>query len=207
MTGGTNTLTHRWRLNYLDERTNVSVHSQPSRSNEARTVLEKFYAPPGFPEAVSPCNPVELNEVTKNKAEEEKPGNTRQVLKASYKASWMAAFSPFRTLLTTGFALYMTGSSVQFFSVASTVAALFMQLRSLFRIRETFQPIFSSGIQNHTTVIPQLIVHFLLCSVGVAMGLYKAHVLGFLPTTQSDWVALLPLRKVESSFLIRGVAM
>ena len=207
MTGGTTALTHRWRLNYLDERKNVSASSQPSRSNETRAVLEKFFTPPGFPEATSSRDPVELNEVKNIKAEEEKPGNTRKVLKASFRASWMAAFSPFRALLTTGFALYMTGSSVQFFSVASTVAVLLMHLRSLFQIRETFQPIFSSGIQNHATIIPQLIVHFLLCCAGVAMGLYKAHVLGFLPTTQSDWVALLPLRKVESSFLIRGIAM
>lgn len=179
----------RWHLNYHDAST--SSISQPSRTAAARSAIEAHFNPPGFPEGMSATNPVPVQEAANPKRVERK----RDALRAKYSASWNSAFSPIRTLITSAFALFMTPSSVQAFSVGSVVTVLFMHLRALFAIPSVFRTHSSLG----ASLIPQVIVHFILCIVGVGMGLAKAQVLGFLPTTQSDWVALLPLRTVSPS--------
>lgn len=194
---------HRWHLNYIDDSTNVSAAPQPSRPPSIRAAVEKHAAPPGFPSDVSPREPSLLRELASRtnstKTNEKKPA-PQSGLAAAYNMSWSVAFAPVRSLFTSAFALFMTGSSVQFFSVATTVTVLFMHVQAVFSVAEAFRPVVRAGLSVRM-LIPQALVHITLASVGVAMGLYKAHLLGFLPTTQSDWVSLLPLRTIDDGYL------
>lgn len=79
-----------------------------------------------------------------------------------------------------------------------------MQIQAILSIREAFKPAFKAGVPV-PMLAPQILVYLLLSGAGVAMGLYKANRLGFLPTTQSDWISLLPPRMVDDGFLRRAV--
>lgn len=109
-------------------------------------------------------------------------------------------------MVTSAFALFMTGTSIHFFSVGTTVTVLFMHVQAALSVREAFKPATKAGVPL-SMLIPQFFVHTLLCVIGVGMGLYKANQLGFLPTTQSDWISLLPPRIVHDGFLRRGVLL
>lgn len=200
---------HRWHLNYLDDSTNVSATPQPSRTSSIRAAVEKHSVPPGFPSEISARDPAILHRfASRNSA---RKGNAKNAapqsgLAVAYNISWSVAFAPIRSLLTSAFALFMTGSSVQFFSVATTVTVLFMHVQAVFSVGEAFRPVVKAGLPVRM-LIPQALVHILLACTGVGVGLYKAHLLGFLPTTQSDWVSLLPLRTVEDGYLRIGAML
>ncbi|CDF39957.1 unnamed protein product [Chondrus crispus] len=200
---------HRWSLNYTDESTNVAAPTQPSRASAVRAAIGKYETPPGFPSEVSARNLFMLRKVTassKASGSNGKESPSKPDLNAAYSASWSIAFSPARSLVTSAFALFMSSTSVQFFSVATTITVLFMHIQAIFATGEAFKQVAKSGIPTKM-LAPQVLVHLLLISAGVAVGLYKAHLLGFLPTTQSDWVSLLPLRIIEDGYLRLAVTM
>lgn len=194
---------HRWSLNYTDDSTGVAAGPQPSRTSSVRAALEKYTTPPGFPPEVSARDVSALRQLTgatnasgtNGKAQSQTPD-----LSAAYNASWSVAFSPARSLVTSAFALFMSSSSVQFFSVATTITVLFMHIQAIFGTGEAFKPVMKSGLSTRM-LLPQIVMHLLLISAGIVVGLYKAHLLGFLPTTQSDWVALLPFYTIEDGYL------
>lgn len=205
----TSSRAHRWHLDYLDDATDVSAHSQAARLPSVRTAVDQYATPPGYPPNISSRDPFVLRDrFTPLRGAAQKSEKTAQqaldALTAAYKSSWSIAFSPFRTVVTSGFALFMTGSTVQFFSVMTTLTVLFMQLRTMFSLRSAFSPILQNEphlANNPGRIIPQLLVYVLVCSLGVAIALYKCQLLGFLPTTQSDYISLLPSSEAPRSIV------
>lgn len=190
---------HYWHLHFTDDTTNVSQGSNPQRNATTRAALDSLPAPPGFPPTLSARDPSTLSTMVDAQiaAASTPAASVHADAKNAYKDSWSIAFSPIRPIVTSAFALYMAGNSVQFFSVASTVTVLFMHIRALFAAHEAFRPVLRDDTLRPSQVAPQFIIHLALCAVGVAFGLQKANTLGFLPTTESDYVALLPLRLVQ----------
>lgn len=185
----------------------MSQSAQPQLPAAVRNAIKSQALPPGFPADASAGELSVLQAKTAKSGAQSNEAKgamsreaSREALQAAYQASWSTAFSPVRTLITSAFALYMTGNSVQFFAIASTVTVLFMHVRSMFGLRDAFRPALKAGVPI-ASLLPQALVHLLLMGCGVALGLYKANILGFLPTTQSDWISFLPTRKVEDAFL------
>lgn len=206
MGGSEQPLQHRWLLDFSDDTASVAqLHEK--RSPSAITELEPYLHPPGFPASHSVRDPTEaelkqLDLQLKQQREEHtktlRPAEQRMLMKSAYSKSWQVAFSPLRGLCTSGLALYLSGSRLQAFSLVSTVTVLFVQFRSLLSSRSVFRPVNKVHPLPITSLAPQIIVHTLICAAGVAYALYKANVLGVLPTTESDWIALLPLHSITS---------
>lgn len=191
---------HRWHLDYTDDVTNVSTIPQPSRSQAARATVDAYFHPPGFPEWMSARDPTPFYRITKastmnnSSSAPQRPQNSRR---DAYRLSWKVAFMPARTLFTSLLVVFLVSSArVQIFSLFTISTIVFMHIRSFFAIGEAFRPVFNAYPLTWSNVAIQVVVHVFLCAVGVSIGLYKAHGLGILPTTESDWIALLPLRTI-----------
>jgi ER membrane protein complex subunit 4 len=115
-----------------------------------------------------------------------------KLLEAKRRAAMNIAYGPGKGLLTTGFMLWMSGSSIQIFSIMMTGMALFNPLKAIATVNELFRQFDKE--EGVDTKIPKLIFLALqVLSLGVA--LYKCSTMGLLPVTSVDWVEYLP--KVE----------
>jgi hypothetical protein len=106
------------------------------------------------------------------------------------------AYGPAKSIMTTAFMLWMSGSSIQIFSLTMIGMALFNPITGIMNINQTFGKFENEGIDLK---IPKLIFLALqLLSVGVA--LYKCSLMGLLPVTSADWTHYVPFREsMESS--------
>lgn len=192
----------------LTDDAGISQAHQPARGPATRAAIEKYGTPPGFPAGLSARNPSEVRSMVASTLAKNAASKTSQrtIIEKAYRASWDAAFKPVRSILTSAFALYMTGSTVQFFSVGTTVTVLFMHIRSVMNVTNVFLTPSQAGVPK-PMLIPQVLTYLILVGVGVAMGLFKANQLGFLPTTQSDWIALLQAREVGDGFIAKSVSL
>lgn len=99
------------------------------------------------------------------------------------------AYAPGKNLLTTAFMLWMSGSSIQIFSIMMTGMALINPIKALFTINEPFKPFEKE--EGIDLKMPKLIFASLqVLALGVA--LYKCSTMGLLPLTSADWVSYLP---------------
>lgn len=195
----------RGRLDLLD-RSRISVAARDGISAPARSALTEYSLPPSFPSEGLPTGRVPTRRNAKATAPDRNTAAAREQLRRdamreAYAATWRDAFSPARNLLTSGFMLWMAGNSVQVFSVMSVVTVLTMQLQSLLGVRQWFTATLKKNEDLRGRLAPQAIVYTVICGVGVGVALWKCNTLGFLPTEESDWIALLPSEHVERSVL------
>ncbi|CAN8069591.1 unnamed protein product [Agarophyton chilense] len=187
------TIPLRWNLDFV-KHINVSLGPQSSRPSSARVAVEQNQHPPGFPPNLSARDPDVFKSI---RLSERYTGDTSSAIKVAYSTSWQIANQPIRTLVTSAFALFMAGSSVQFFSIASTLTVLFMHFRCVLGTFDAFAPVRKQ--LKFGELAPQMIWRIALSVIGIAVGIWKAEQLGFLPTSESDWVGLLPFRRIEES--------
>eukprot|EP01032_Pedospumella_encystans_P009656 gene9656-11348_t len=104
------------------------------------------------------------------------------------------SYSPGQSLLTTAFMLWMSGTSIQIFSIMMTGMALINPLKAIGTMNQTFKPFEKEeGINLY---IPQLIYLSLqLLAFGVAV--YKCSTMGLLPLTSSDWYTAFALERLS----------
>ena len=104
------------------------------------------------------------------------------------------AYSPGKNLLTTAFMLWMSGSSIQIFSIMMTGMALINPLKAIFGVNEFFSVLAKEeGVDIH---LPKLIYLSLqLLSLGLA--LYKCSTMGLLPLTSADWTSFIPSKLID----------
>eukprot|EP00607_Mallomonas_marina_P007710 CAMPEP_0182416822 /NCGR_PEP_ID=MMETSP1167-20130531/1193_1 /TAXON_ID=2988 /ORGANISM="Mallomonas Sp, Strain CCMP3275" /LENGTH=175 /DNA_ID=CAMNT_0024589921 /DNA_START=130 /DNA_END=657 /DNA_ORIENTATION=+ len=98
------------------------------------------------------------------------------------------AYSPGKNLMMTGFMLWMSGSSIQIFSIMMTGMALFNPIMAISSLQHTFSKFEGEGV--HLT-IPKLI-YLSFQGLAIGLALYKCSTMGLLPVTSSDWTKLLP---------------
>ncbi len=99
------------------------------------------------------------------------------------------AYGPGKNLLTTAFMLWMSGSSIQIFSIMMTGMALINPIKALVALNEPFKAFDKE--EGVDLKMPKLIFAFFqILALGVA--LYKCSTMGLLPLTSADWVDYLP---------------
>lgn len=187
-----------WGLDYFDESA-ISSAPRAKAGPRARKVLDTFSVPAGYPSDLPArdCSALNTNMESKssngqNAGVDNDRAREAASLKDAYSAAWTLAFSPARGLLTGAFACFMTGSSVHMFSVMTALGVGFMQISGLANATAVFRGVVERTPALKRKVMPQFLVHTSLCCLGVAGALWQCHRLGFLPTTESDYTALLP---------------
>ncbi len=102
--------------------------------------------------------------------------------------------------------LYMSGNSIQIFSILILVMLLFNSVKTILSVNSTFDklgiptpPITSLSdlfdFQSNPMLLPKLA--FIGIQLGnLALGIWKCGGMGLLPTAQSDWLAFMTSRPV-----------
>jgi hypothetical protein len=110
-------------------------------------------------------------------------------LAAKQRQVMSIAYGPGKSLLTTAFMLWMSGSSIQIFSIMMTGMSLINPLKAISSIGTTFKAYEKE--EGLDLKLPKLIFLGLqLLSLGVAV--YKCSTMGLLPLTSADWVSNIP---------------
>uniref|UniRef100_K3WTT5 ER membrane protein complex subunit 4 n=1 Tax=Globisporangium ultimum (strain ATCC 200006 / CBS 805.95 / DAOM BR144) TaxID=431595 RepID=K3WTT5_GLOUD len=119
--------------------------------------------------------------------------NTQELKK---KRAMEIGTAPFKSLLQTGFMMWMSGSSVNIFSIMVTGMIIMNTLKSFFNIQTAFTSV-NDGVID---LMQPKLVYIAGNLANVALALYKCAGMGLLPTTAADWTWLLPIKQaVETS--------
>lgn len=108
-----------------------------------------------------------------------------------YSSAMNLATAPGRQLFMTGFMLWMSGNSLQIFSIMMLLMAFWTPLTKLFEVNKEFE-----RYENNKNVeggkvnllLPKL-VFVLMNLAGLGVALYKAQTMGLLPTSAADWLS------------------
>lgn len=107
------------------------------------------------------------------------------------KQAMTMATAPGSNLLMTGFMLWMSGNTINLFSMMFTGMALFNPLKAIFTVNSTFEKLNDGQVD---LLLPKLIYCALqLLALGIA--LYKCGTMGLLPITSADWTSYLPIKE------------
>lgn len=80
--------------------------------------------------------------------------------------------------------MWMSGNSIQIFSIIITLTSIATPLKSIVGSGKTFQPFRDGKVDVRGPRLLFCLLHF----GGMLMGLWKLNKLGLLPTHVSDWI-------------------
>ena len=113
-----------------------------------------------------------------------------------YQSAMNTALAPGKQLLMTAFMLWMSGNTLQIFSIMMLGMALYQPVQRIFAVQTEFARY--GGNAGVNLLLPQLV--FVACNVaGVGLALYKCQSMGLLPTSSADWLSTRVRPAVEFS--------
>jgi len=116
------------------------------------------------------------------------------------KRCWDLALGPFKQVPMNLFMMYMSGSSISIFPIMMVAMMMVRPVKTLFTVKQTFKPFELGANGVGVNLLGQKLVFILGNLAGVALGMYKCHSMGLLPTHTSDWLAFAdPIEQAEVS--------
>jgi len=107
------------------------------------------------------------------------------------KKAWEQATAPGKGIFMQAFMLWMAGSGVNIFSIMITVYAIINPAKAIMSTNSAFARF--SDVKKGMFEVKAVFI--LLNLLSMAVAIYKCATLGFLPTTPSDWVSMLPVKE------------
>lgn len=157
----------------------VDLHSPPqSKSNNSKLV-----DPPGFSSA-APSGQKKKNDV---KAQPKKQPTPEEMDTLKLKKAWEIALAPIKQLPMTAIMMYMSGSSLQIFSIMMVFQAFKGPIMGLVSTNQAFERFETDT--NRGSMLQVKAVYVLMQLLALALGVWKVNGMGLLPTTRSDWLA------------------
>jgi hypothetical protein len=120
-------------------------------------------------------------------------------LAAKQRQVMAIAYGPGKSLMSTAFMLWMSGSSIQIFSIMTTGMALFTPIKGLTTINLAFGA-FEKEEGVDLRLAKLLYISLQILALGVA--LYKTYTMGLLPVTSADWTFSLLEKQFVESFAV-----
>jgi len=106
--------------------------------------------------------------------------------KLKLKKAWEVALAPVKSLPMTGIMMYMSGNSLQIFSIMMVFMAFKNPLMGLMNTNQAFEKFHSES--NAAQMLQVKFVYVVCQLVALGVGLWKINNMGLLPTTRSDWL-------------------
>ncbi|KAL3427423.1 hypothetical protein PVAG01_00932 [Phlyctema vagabunda] len=103
------------------------------------------------------------------------------------KKAWEVALAPVKQLPMTAIMMYMSGNSLQIFSIMMVVMAFKNPVMGLVATNQAFEKFESEGTKGKLLQVKA--VYVLMQLLALALGVWKVNGMGLLPTTRSDWLA------------------
>ncbi|KAG9244263.1 hypothetical protein BJ878DRAFT_507053 [Calycina marina] len=115
------------------------------------------------------------------------PPTTEETDALKLKKAWEIALAPAKQLPMTAIMMYMSGNSLQIFSIMMVGMAFKNPILGLMATNQAFERFESEGNKNGLVVAKLAYVGMQV--LALALGIWKVNGMGLLPTTRSDWLA------------------
>ncbi|EKD20027.1 uncharacterized protein L3040_002296 [Drepanopeziza brunnea f. sp. 'multigermtubi'] len=139
--------------------------------------------PPGFTAAAG----TKKQQSSVTKAAVRAPPTTEEMDTLKLKKAWEVALAPVKQLPMTAIMMYMSGNSLQIFSIMMVVMAFKTPFMGLLATNQAFERFESEGTKGQLLMVKAVYVAMQI--LALALGVWKVNGMGLLPTTRSDWLA------------------
>jgi len=147
--------------------------------------------PPGF---MSASSAVQTRQKRTATTPARKPPTPEEMDKLKLKKAWELAIAPAKQLPMNAFGMYMTGNSLQIFSIMMVFMLFKAPIQAILNIQPTFARLETESNRQQMVLVK---LAFVACNAAaLALGLWKVNGMGLLPTTRSDWLAWESAREV-----------
>ncbi|KAL6881117.1 hypothetical protein J3F83DRAFT_33477 [Trichoderma novae-zelandiae] len=161
----------------------------------AKSKVPGVVDPPGF--SAAPSGPKKGKDV---KAQPRKPPSPEERDTLKVKKAWEVALAPVKGLPMTAIMMYMSGNSLQIFSIMMVFMAFKNPIVGLMATNQAFERFRTDS--NAGQILQTKLVYVAMQLLALAVGVWKINSMGLLPTTRSDWLMWEPLREpVEHAIL------
>ncbi|KAF5523705.1 ER membrane protein complex subunit 4 [Colletotrichum aenigma] len=103
------------------------------------------------------------------------------------KKAWEVALAPVKNLPMTAIMMYMSGNSLQIFSIMMVFMAFKNPLVGLTAVNQAFERFESET--NKGKMLQVKLAYVAMQFVALGLAVWKVNSMGLLPTTRSDWLA------------------
>ncbi|KAF2237018.1 hypothetical protein EV356DRAFT_512292 [Viridothelium virens] len=143
--------------------------------------------PPGY-QAVSTSSG-KRNNTTKQSSQTSarKTPTTEEMDTLKLKKAWELAIAPAKQLPMNGIMMYMSGNSLQIFSIMMVWMLFKNPINAILNINPTFARFETEGTKTNMLLVK--IAYIATNLLALALGIWKVNGMGLLPTTRSDWLA------------------
>ncbi|EPS28852.1 ER membrane protein complex subunit 4 [Penicillium oxalicum] len=103
------------------------------------------------------------------------------------KKAWEIAIGPSKQLPMNAIMMYMSGNSLQIFSIMMVFMLFKGPIQGLINTNEAFARYETPSTRGRLVAVK--LVYVLMQLLLLALGIWKVNAMGLLPTTRSDWLA------------------
>ncbi|KAI1261049.1 hypothetical protein F5Y18DRAFT_214074 [Xylariaceae sp. FL1019] len=141
--------------------------------------------PPGYPSHSGSVSKKQTSKDSKSQPRKQPTPEEMDTLKL--KKAWEVALAPVKSLPMTFIMMYMSGNSLQIFSIMMVYMAFKNPIMGLLGTGQAFERFESDT--NKGKMLPVKLAYVAMQVVALAVGIWKVNTMGLLPTTRSDWLA------------------
>ncbi|PNP45844.1 hypothetical protein TGAMA5MH_02584 [Trichoderma gamsii] len=162
----------------------------------AKSKVNGIIDPPGF--STAPSSAPKKGKDVKTQPRKPPSAEERDTLKV--KKAWEVALAPVKGLPMTAIMMYMSGNSLQIFSIMMVFMAFKNPIVGLMSTNQAFERFQTDS--NSGQILQTKLVYVAMQFLALAVGVWKINSMGLLPTTRSDWMMWESLREpVEHAIL------
>ncbi|KAL9001490.1 MAG: hypothetical protein Q9169_000065 [Polycauliona sp. 2 TL-2023] len=155
------------------------LHSPPNPKSKSASSIRD---PPGFSAALTGKR-AQLS----RSEQPHKPPTPEETDILKVKKSWEVALAPAKQLPMNAIMMYMSGNSLQIFSIMMVFMLFKNPLQSLMQTNAAFTKYETPRTRSKMWAVKA--VYVLMNCVALGLGIWKVNGMGLLPTTRSDWLA------------------
>ncbi|KAF2125207.1 hypothetical protein P153DRAFT_300702 [Dothidotthia symphoricarpi CBS 119687] len=155
----------------------VDLTSPPASKPKSATLAD----PPGYTASMS------RKERAQSFKTARKPPTSEEMDTLKMKKAWEVAIAPAKQLPMSAFGMYMTGNTLQIFSIFMVFTLFKTPVMAVLGLQRTFAPFETPGTSGRLLGVKA--VYILTNLLMLCLGIWKVNGMGLLPTTRSDWLA------------------
>jgi ER membrane protein complex subunit 4 len=152
----------------------------PPKINKSKT--PSVPDPPGF----TPTTASKARSKTNTSSSSTKAPTPEETDTLKVKKAWELALGPAKQLPMNAIGMYMTGNSLQVFSIMMVFMLFKGPITAILGLNNAFQRFETEGTRDRLLLAKA--VYVLTNCLVLALGVWKINQMGLLPTTRSDWL-------------------
>ncbi|KAF2662571.1 transmembrane protein 85 [Lophiostoma macrostomum CBS 122681] len=152
------------------------------KSTPSSKPKSSFPDPPGYTAPLSAKQRAQSSKTAVRQPPTEEDMDTLKMKKA-----WELAIAPAKQLPMNAIGMYMTGNTLQIFSIFMVFTLFKTPILAVIALQRTFAPFETPGTSGRLLGVKA--VYILTNLLALSLGIWKVNQMGLLPTTRSDWLA------------------